>query len=80
MSNNFANVLHEIVMMKEIKCPCGKFSWRWLAPDQTVWFPVLGLARTVTFLNDQPLVSDWPATIHMMLSLKPVAGQTLVSG
>ena len=23
--------------------PCGQISWRWPAPDQTVWFPVLAL-------------------------------------
>ena len=48
--------------------PCRKISWRSQSPNQTVWFPVLvltvrpglGLARTVTFLYDQPLVSGWP--------------------
>ena len=46
----------------EFHCPCRKISWRWPAPDQTVWFPVLaltirpglGLAKTITFLYDQP--------------------------
>ena len=68
--------------------PYGKMSWRRLALDYTVWFPVLaltirpglGLARSVTFLYDQPLVSGWAATSHRLLSFKPAAGQTLVSG
>ena len=53
-----------------------KMSWRWPAPDQPVWFPVLaltirpglGLARTVAFLYDQPLVSGWPVTNSRLVS------------
>ena len=66
--------------------PCGKIPWSWSAPNQTVWFPVLaltikpglGLARTVTFLYDQRLVSGWLATSHRLLNLKPAASQPLL--
>ena len=39
----------------------------------------LGLARTVTFLYDQSLVSGWLATSHRLLSLKPDLSHTRTS-
>ena len=33
--------------------PCGKISWRYPAPDQTVWFPVLALTM-------RPGLWGWP--------------------
>ena len=67
---------------KEVKYLMGKISWRWPAPYQTFWFPVLaltirpglGLARTVTFFYDQPLGSGWPATSQRLVSHEFAAG------
>ena len=57
---------------KQHQNPCGKSSWCWPAPDQTVSFSVLALTIRPGL--------GWPATSHKLLNLKPVAGQTLNSG
>ena len=56
-------------------------SWRWPAPDQAVWFPVLTLTVTVRSGAGQDCnVFVRSAVGHRLASHKPAASQTLVRG